>query len=651
MRLYPLFVSSIVLIVSLLTSCGEGLNPAVTNDQPIVSGNVATQDAHSFSNTHQIRTTHIDLELDVNFENKTIYGVARHKMERLKDTDTAIFDINGLEIQKITLGEKGKEVETDFIIGAEKEFIGRPLSVRIDKTTTNINIYYKTTDNAGALDWLDPALTAGKKHPYLYTQGQAILTRSWIPVQGTPANRITYSADVHVPSDLMALMSANNPRERSKDGNYHFEMKQPIPVYLIALAVGNLTYQSLGKNCGVYTEPEMIKDVAWEFTDLSKMITAAESLYGKYKWDQYDVIILPYSFPFGGMENPRLTFANPTLIAGDRSAVSVIAHELAHSWSGNLVTNATWDDFWLNEGFTVYFENRIMEKLYGKETADMLALIEFQELEVEIADFFKNGQKEDTHLKLGLNGRNPDDGMTSVAYVKGAFFLKTLEKKVGRSRMDKFLNAYFNDHQFQTLTTEQFRSYLNSELLTPNKIKFNTDEWLYGPGIPKNCVKITSPRFEKIQGLADDFAAGKDIFKQPKKKKGKKRLPALNRDQYTPQEWQAFIRQLPDVMEPNRLKILDDKLDFKSWGNAEVATEWFVLGINSDYKAVRPSMNKFLMRTGRRKFLLPIYTALSKKLDDLKWAKEVYAQARENYHPVSVGTVDELLGYTKKQLQ
>ncbi len=632
----------------LLFSCDS---PAAktTKDQPTVSGNVRLHDEHSYSNIEEIRTTHIDLELDVNFENKTIYGVARHEMQRIKDTDTAIFDINGPEIQKVTLGKKGDEKETDFIIGTNREYIGQPLSVKIDKDTRYINIYYKTTENAGALDWLDPSLTAGKEHPYLYTQGQAILTRTWIPVQCTPANRITYSADVTVPSELMAVMSASNSKKKNSTGKYHFEMKQPIPAYLIALAVGNLEYQSLGKNCGVYTEPEMLKDAAWEFVDLSKMITAAENLYGPYKWGQYDVLVLPYSFPFGGMENPRLTFANPTLIAGDRSAVSVIAHELAHSWSGNLVTNATWDDFWLNEGFTVYFENRIMEQLYGKETADMLALIEFQELENEIEGFNEDGHPEDTHLKLSLKDRNPDDGMTQVAYVKGAFFLKTLEKAAGRAKFDKFLKGYFEDHQFQTLTTEQFKKYLEDKLLKPEKIEFNCDEWFYKPGLPKNCVRIVSPRFQKIQRLADDFAAGKDIFKKPKKRKGKKQQPALSRDQYTPQEWQAFIRQLPDKMNPNRMAIIDEKLDFKNWGNAEVATEWFVLSIHSNYTNVRPQMKAFLLRTGRRKFLLPIYEALHESKLDKEWGLAVYKESRQNYHPVSVMTLDELWGLKKKK--
>ena len=637
MKLKYLF--SIAALTLFVSGCGNDPDP-LEKDQSI-NGVVISHDAHSFSNTDKIRTKHLDLEIDVDFEKKTIYGVARHQMERLNDTDTAIFDINGPEIQKVTLGKKGQEKETDFIIGTMQEFLGQPLSVKIDKNTEYINIYYKTTENAGALDWMDPELTEGKEHPYLYTQGQAILTRTWIPVQGTPANRITYSADVTVPAELMAVMSASNPQVKNPEGKYHFEMKQPIPVYLIALAVGNLEYKSLGKNCGVYTEPEMIKKAIWEFADLPKMIQAAENLYGPYQWEQYDVIVLPYSFPFGGMENPRLTFANPTLIAGDRSAVSVLAHELAHSWSGNLVTNASWNDFWLNEGFTVYFENRIMEELYGKEVADMLALIEFQELQTELESL----DEEDTHLKLKLTKRNPDDGMTSVAYVKGAFLLKTLERDFGRQRFDAFLKMYFTDHAFQTLTTEQFKKYLEDNLINKTDIKFNVDEWIYKPGLPKNCYAVSSPRFEKIQELARAFAGGKDIFKKPAKKKGKKQLPALSRDQYVPQEWQAFIRALPKKMDPERMALIDEKLHFNSWGNAEVATEWYVLGINSNYTAIRPDIERFISKVGRRKFLLPIYTALNENQKSKIWGKQVYAKYRENYHPVSIMTLDNLLKY------
>lgn len=618
----------------LLTSCGS--NEAAINEENAkkVIINQPVRDAHSYANLTEIRTKHLHLELEVDFTQKYIYGVARHEVIN-NGTDTAVFDIKGLDIQKVTLGEKGKEVNTGYVIGVEDEILGAPLSVQVDSSTTKINIYYHTTDQSGALDWLDPQLTAGKKHPYLYTQGQSILTRTWIPSQDSPSNRITYSADVKVPKELMAVMSAKNPVSKNNEGLYHFEMKQPIPVYLIALAVGNLSYQKLGSNCGVYTEPEMIKDVAWEFQDLKKMISAAENLYGKYEWEQYDVIVLPYSFPFGGMENPRLTFANPTLIAGDRSLITVIAHELAHSWSGNLVTNATWDDFWLNEGFTVYFENRIMESLYGKEVADILALIEYQELEVEVDEIAHGDHPEDTYLKLALDGRDPEDAMTQVAYVKGAFFLKTLEETVGRAKFDTFMKKYFATYKFKTLTTETFEEYLEENLLKPENIKFNTKEWLYGKGIPTNCVKIVSPRFKEVEALADQFAAGKNIFTNKKNK--------ITRNKYVTQEWLAFIRRLPRQMDLKQMRLLDEKLNFKSCGNAEIMTEWFVLGISSGYKDVRPDMDAFLQKVGRRKFLMPVYKALAKDKDDLAFAQSVYQKAKKNYHSVSIKTMQEIL--------
>lgn len=627
------------LICLILGACTSEDTPKNEDSVKKVIINQPIRDAHSYANLNEIRTKHLHLDLDVNFQNKSIYGVARHEVIN-NGTDTAVFDVKALEIQKVTIGPKGNEENTDYVIGIEDEILGAPLSVKIDSNTTFINIYYKTTENSGALDWMDPELTEGKKHPYLYTQGQAILTRTWIPSQDSPSNRITYSADVKVPKDLMALMSAKNPVAKNDSGVYHFEMSQPIPVYLIALAVGNLSYKKLGSNCGVYTEPEMLSKVAWEFQDLKKMISAAEGLYGKYEWEQYDVIVLPYSFPFGGMENPRLTFANPTLIAGDRSLITVIAHELAHSWSGNLVTNATWDDFWLNEGFTVYFENRIMESIYGKEVADILALIEFQELEVEVKEISESDHPEDTYLKLALDGRDPDDGMTQIAYVKGAFFLKTLEEKVGREKFDAFMKAYFKTYKFQTVTTETFEKYLIKNLLEPNNVDFNTKEWLYEKGIPSNCVRIDSPRFKEVETIADKFAAGKNIFKDKKLK--------LTRSKYVTQEWLAFIRRLPRDLDVNQMRLLDEHLNFKNCGNAEIMTEWYVLGIQAGYNDMRPDMEAFLCKVGRRKFLLPVYKTLAKDKANLEFARKVYAKARPYYHSVSVKTMDELLSYKGK---
>jgi len=633
-----------------LVSCDTTPKASITKTEQLAD---SSYDDHSYSNLKEVRTTHLDLELDVNFKNKTIYGIARHTMQNL-GSDTAIFDIKGLQIQKITIGKKNHEREADFVIGNidKDSILGQPLLVSILPTTTQINIYYQTTKDSEALDWLDSNLTSSKKHPFLYTQGQAILTRTWIPTQDSPSNRITYSAKVKVPKELMAVMSAKNQKKKLVDGIYYFKMDKAIPSYLIALAVGDLKYHAFSSRTGVYCEPELMPSCIYEFADLPRMFNAAERLYGKYQWEQYNLLILPYSFPFGGMENPMLTFVNPTIITGDRSLVSVIAHELAHSWSGNLVTNTTWNDFWLNEGFTVYFENRVMEKLYGKEIADILALVEFQELENELDQIKNSKYPEDSKLYLNLENRNPDDGMTSVAYVKGAFFLKTLEEKVGRKQLDAFLKNYFQNFAFKTINSRIFVDYLNENLLSKNGIQFNTDEWIYKTGLPKNCLKITSARLDKMKEMAMKTNNGEVLF-APKiafkiiRRKGKRVrkmiVTKIERSDFIVQEWQTFIRELSPKIGKKKMMELDQFLSFSTCGNAEIMNEWFVLAIKNDYTETRPQIAAFLSKIGRRKFLLPIYKELAKKPENLAWAKIQFRQSSENYHAVSRNTIQELL--------
>ena len=609
-------------------------------------------DDHSYSNLKEIHTTHLDLELDVSFQNKTIYGVARHTMIN-NGTDTAIFDIKGLSIQKITLGAKDHERETDFVIGNMDidSILGQPLLVSVDKKTTKVNIYYQTSENSEALGWLDSNLTSSKSKPFLFTQGQAILTRTWIPTQDSPSNRISYNAKVKVPKDLMAVMSAKNSKKRSNLGIYEFQMKKAIPSYLISLAVGDLVYHPFSRNSGVYCEPQLKDVCAKEFNDLPKMIAAAEKLYGKYQWGQYDLLVLPYSFPFGGMENPMLTFVNPTVIAGDKSLVSVVAHELAHSWSGNLVTNRTWNDFWLNEGFTVYFEERIMEELYGKEVSDILASIEFHDLENELIRIEKSKFPQDSRLFLNLKKRNPDDGMSAIAYVKGAFFLKTLEQKVGREKFDQFLNSYFKKFSFKTVNSKMFVSFLEDNLLKPNKIKFNHKEWIYQESLPTNCIEIKSGRLNRMRDFALSFSKGIDVF-APKvnyrfikikgKRKRKKIIEQIKRNDFIVQEWQTFIHSLPKKISKTKLKKLDAYFSFKDCGNSEIMTDWFVLGIQNDYSELNPEIRKFLNKVGRRKYLLPIYQAMLSNKKTSSMTKGIFEANKNNYHAVSRNSIADL---------
>ena len=492
-------------------------------------------------------------------------------------------------------------------------------------------VEYKTTQGAEALQWLEIQQTADKTHPFLFTQSQAILARTWIPIQDGPGMRFTYSAQVTVPQGMMALMSAENPTELAEDGVYRFKMKQAIPAYLMALAVGNIQFESIGDRTGVYAEPSVLKKAVYEFGEMDEMLVAAEKLYGTYAWERYDLIVLPPSFPFGGMENPRLTFATPTILAGDRSLTSLVAHELAHSWSGNLVTNATWNDFWLNEGFTVYFERRIMEEVYGREYSEMLALLGFQDLRKTIAEF--SDSPNDTKLKLDLAGRNPDDGMSDIAYEKGYVFLRFLEETVGRKNFDSFLNGYFEKHAFKVMTTEDFKDYLSEKLLDQDsswKSAVDVDEWMYGAGLPDNAPQAKSDKFEKVEAQLERWTSGTPAAE-------------LGNLEWSSHEWLHFVRKLPSGLTAAQLGELDAAFGFTTSGNSEVLAAWFQHTIRSNYEPAWETLDSFLTNVGRRKFLTPTYRAM-KESGQILLAREIYSKARGNYHSVATNTIDELLG-------
>lgn len=589
-----------------------------------------TKDVHTFANSDEIAVSHLDLNLTADFTKKILSGKATLTLSHKKKSNTLILDTRDLTIEKVTLDEK--ETPAKFSLGNEVQYLGRPLTISLTPKTKTVTIYYSTSPNAAALQWLEPSQTAGKKFPYLFTQSEAILARTWVPCQDGPGIRFTYSAVIHTPAELMAVMSAaGNATAKNDSGTYHFKMKQAIPSYLLALAIGDLDFRPIGNRCGVYSEPAMVEKAAYEFADMEKMVEAAEELYGLYRWERYDVIVLPPSFPFGGMENPRLTFATPTVIAGDRSLVALVAHELAHSWSGNLVTNATWNDFWLNEGFTTYFEHRIMEKLYGRTYSEMLAVLTLKDLHATINEL--GASRPNTKLKLDLVNRDPDDGMTDIAYNKGYFFLRLCEETFGREQWDAFLKKYFNEHAFQSMTTEQFVEYFKKNLLAKNKAlasKINYEEWIYQPGLPANCPQPKSAEFEKVTAQLNAFLSGTPATQ-------------LETKNWTTHHWLYFLGNLPDTLSKEKMIELDYTFNFTRTGNSEIACEWFLHCIKAHYETAYGPLKNFLMSVGRRKFLKPLYSELAKKPEDKTWAKEVYAQARAGYHSVSANTIDGIL--------
>ena len=613
---------------AILTACAQtsgGLGPTSTSRSPVAD---YPDDPHSFSTPNDVVVEHIDLDLSVNFPAKRLVGRASLVVNNRTGSDTLRLDTRDLTIHGVTLGSDA--VPTRWSLGEPAGVQGRPLLITVAPDTRRVNIDYETSPEAAAVQWLEPAQTSGGKWPFLFTQSQAILARTWIPLQDTPAVRFTYSATIRVPKPLMAVMSAENPTEIDPDGTYEFEMPQPIPSYLMALAVGDLEFRDLGGRAGVYAEPSVVEKSAWEFADTAKMIDAAEQIYGPYQWGRYDILVLPPSFPFGGMENPRLTFATPTILAGDRSLVSLVAHELAHSWSGNLVTNATWDDFWLNEGFTTYFENRIMERVYGEGFARMLADLGRQDLEAEVSDL--GATSADTHLKLDLTGRDPDDGMTDVAYEKGAHFLRLIEQTMGRERFDAFVQKWFDDNAFKSATTEQFVSYLRANLSPEEEARIGIDRWVYGPGIPANIPTVQSDRIVNARAQAARFLEGTAAGE-------------LTTEGWSTQEWLLFLRALPARLTSAQMVALDREFKLTASGNSEILFAWLMKAVASEFETAYPALEEFLTSMGRRKFLEPLYKELVKTEEGKARAMRIYTVARPTYHPVSQGTIDAILGW------
>lgn len=586
-------------------------------------------DPHSHARPAEAVAKHLDLDIEVDFEKQQIRGSATYAIELKGDAAQIVFDVRDIDILSITNGSDSLA----YTLGeGSGDFMGAPLEVQTPPGTTTVAIRFATRPGAEALQWLEPSQTAGKEKPFLFTQSQAILARTWLPCQDSPGIRFTYSAKVKVPKDLLAVMSATNPQTRNEEGVYNFEMKEPIPAYLMALSVGDIAFKSLGERTGVYAEPSMLEASAYEFADMEKMLVAAEELYGPYRWGRYDVIVLPPSFPFGGMENPCLTFATPTIIAGDRSLTSLVAHELAHSWSGNLVTNATWNDFWLNEGFTVYFERRIMEKLYGKSYADMLAILGYQDMQATMEDFGMESPA--TCLKLNLAGQNPDDGMNDIAYEKGYLLLLHLEEAIGRPAWDEWLTGYFERHAFSTITTEQFVAEVEKTLIQGDSARaaqFDLKNWIYAPGLPEAHPVPQSERFKAVnQQVARwmDGSAPADL---------------AGTADWSSHEWLQFLRQLPDTLSLERMDELDAQFRFTKSGNAEIQAAWFELAIRNRYTDAYSALEAFLTRVGRRKFLRPLYRLMAETEEGKTMAKAIYEKARPNYHSVARGTVDQLL--------
>src|SRR5712675_3501769 len=630
-----------VRVAGLVLACA-GLPAAGADLSPIEPG----LDYHSFANADQFRTTHIALNLRIDLEGKVISGVVELELKRLDPRATQlVLDTKDLMISDVTqksadvLGATAKNqiiwVSRPFRLEKPDPILGSALVIVLPPSRNpveSIRIDYETLPTAAALQWLTPKQTAGRRKAFLYTQSEPIGARSWIPLQDTPLVRATYEARIRTDSDVVAVMSAENHPAHKRNGDYTFVMPQAIPSYLIALAVGDLKFRETGPRTGVYAEKPMVKAAAKEFADTESMIAAGEKLFGPYRWTRYDILVLPPSFPVGGMENPRLSFITPTVIAGDKSLVSVIAHELAHSWWGNLVTNATWRDLWLNEGFTDYLEGRIMTAVYGEQRASMEAVLGLESLRRDLAKL----KPQDQVLAIDLRDRDPGLVFSDVPYQKGRLFLEYLAAKFGRERFDAFLRGYFDHFAFKSITTEQFNQYLSENLLDrfPGIVTHaDVLAWEHEPGLPIGAVLPVSNAFSQVDEARAAWLAGT--------------LPAKQIDHgWVTQQWLHFLDNMPAVLSAAQLGDLDRAHGFTNSRNALIERSWFELVIRNNYQPGFARLQEYLIGIGRRLLIEPLYTDLMKTPSGAEFAKRAYAKARPGYHPETVAAIDAIVNPT-----
>ncbi|ALN78985.1 M1 family metallopeptidase [Lysobacter antibioticus] len=624
------------------TPAADSTPPAATPEAKVNdTAAAADRDEHSYAQPDLVRIDDLALQLAVDFASKTLTGSATYTLDWADPkANQLVLDSRDLKIEKV-VGERadGKWVDLKFALADADKTLGSKLTIDVPERSKRVRVSYVTSPGASGLQWLEPSMTEGKKTPFMFSQSQQIHARSWVPLQDTPSVRFTYTAHVTGPKDAMVLMSADNDPKAARDGDYSFKMPQKIPSYLLAIAAGDLVFQPISNRAGVWAEPSMVKKAATEFADTEKMMETTEQLYGPYRWERYDILVLPPSFPYGGMENPRLTFATPTVIVGDKSLVSLVAHELAHSWSGNLVTFSSSKDGWLNEGFTSYVENRIVEALYGKERSDMENVIGRNELAAEFKTIDPKLQA--LALKPGTL-KDPDEASSATVYTKGAWFLQFLEQRYGREVFDPFLRGYFDHFAFQSIPTTKFVEYAKANLLAkhPGKVsEAELEEWIYGPGIPKTAPATQSPRFDAVDAARKAWTEAGTL--------PDKALTA----KWSTQEWVHFIEGMPETLKVEQLSALDAAYRFTGTPNGEIAQRWYPLAVRSGYRQADQAIAAFLQKIGRRKLIMPTYGELVKTPEGLKLAEDTFAKAKPGYHPITTASVEAVIAKAKSAPQ
>ncbi|KAG2191809.1 hypothetical protein INT47_011933 [Mucor saturninus] len=612
----------------------------------------ATIDLSSQANIDQVKTTHLHLNWNVDFKSQILYGnVVLDLVTSVENVNKVVLDTSYLDIQSVTLGENES---LKYQVAERYADLGSALTIDvpvIEKTGTQfqLTIQYATTEKCTAVQFLTPEQTLGGKHPYLFSQSEPIHGRAMIPCQDSPSVKVTYSASVK--SDLPVVMSAlQTGIDDEHDGTktYHFRQNTTIPSYLIAIAVGNLVGREIGPRSSVWCEPEMIDAAAWEFADTELFVATGEDLLTPYEWGRYDLLVLPPSFPYGGMENPCLTFVTPTLLAGDKSAVNVIAHEISHSWMGNLVTTNSWKHYWLNEGWTVFIERKILGRLHGEATRQFEALSGLKSLQESVDLFGPDSLK--TVLNPDLRGgANPDDFFSKVPYEKGFNFLYHIEKVVGGpSIFEPYMKAYVKHFASTSISTQDWQEFLFAymeETHGPSMVeKLNTidfDAWINKPGMPPVDPQFDTSLADACYDLAKRWDEARDTDLS--------QFSSKDIEDFSASQKIVFLERLTDAKPLAHALIvkMDELYNLTSNHNADLRLRWQQICLMSSYEPIYPEVVKFVTEQGRMKFVRPLYRLLHEADNGAQLAVDTYLAHKSFYHPIAAQLIEKDIGLVK----
>jgi len=585
-------------------------------------------DPSSYSRPDQVKTTHIHLNWDIDFEKKILTGECVLSLEKVDDAATSLLlDCKKLNISSAKLDSTGEDltfkIDGDIGYGSRLEVqlpTGCPKSFKVV-------FQYSTTSECTALEWLTPEQTAGGTHPYVFSQCQAIHCRSMVPCQDTPSVKATYSATVTAPDNITVLMSAirkGSPETVGSKQKFSFDQPVPVQSYLIALAAGAIKSKKIGPRSHVWAEEQFLEKAAFDFSETESMLKTAEDLCGPYVWGEYDILVLPPSFPFGGMENPCLTFVTPTLLSGDKANAGVIAHEIAHSWTGNLVTNFNFDHFWLNEGFTVFVERKIKGRLHGEAERHFSAILRWPELEEEVNKVF-GAENPLTKLVVDLKGVDPDDAFSVVPYEKGSTFLWFLEEKVGSGDvLEKFLKSYYEKFKYQSITSDMFKEYFLEYFANCDSVKdIDWSTWFYSPGMPPFKPKFDESLATECRSLAarwQEWDPASDCPFDGTEIKG-----------FSGGQIQEMLNTLMKgkPLSVSALEKMDSVYKLNESTNVEVIFRWIRVGIAARWKKILPSAVELVSQQGRMKFVRPVYRDIYAWEEERQVALDTF-QANQN---------------------